>query len=77
MLSVTRIGLFGQCCHRRRQKTSSTLFFSVDSVSNMSSSSDNVDVPLDAHLDRRVVRWQVHGSLLEDVFDTSVNHSLH
>ena len=51
--------------------------FPVNSALNMSSSSDDVDIPLDARLERRVVRWQVHGSLLEDVFDTSVNHSLH
>ena len=51
--------------------------FSVLSALNISSSSDGVDVPLDARLERRVVRWQVHGSLLEDVFNTSVNHSLH
>ena len=51
--------------------------FSVDSALNISSPSDDVDVALDARLERRVVRWQVHGSLLEDVLDTSVNHSLH
>ena len=34
-------------------------------------------MPLDARLERRVVRWQVHRSLLEDMFDTSVDHSLH
>ena len=49
---------------------------SVDSALSMSSSSHDVDIPLDARLERRGVRWQVHGSLLEDVFDTSVNHSL-
>ena len=44
---------------------------------NTSSLSDDVDVPLDARLERRVVQWQVHRSLLEDMFDTSVDHSLH
>ena len=51
--------------------------FSVDSDVNILSSSDDVDVLLDARLKMRIVRWQVHGSLLEDVFDTCVNHSLH
>ena len=51
--------------------------FSVDSDLNITSLSDDVDVPLDARLERLVVRWQVHGSLLEDVLDTSVDHSLH
>ena len=51
--------------------------FSVDSALIMSSSSDDIDVPLDARLERRVGQWQVHGSLLEDVFGTSVNHSVH
>ena len=51
--------------------------FSVDNDVNILSTSDDVDVPLDARLERRIVRWQVHGSLLKDVFDTRVNHSLY
>ena len=50
---------------------------SVDSALNISSSSDGTDVPLKSRLERCVVRWQVHGSLLEVVFATSVNHGLH
>ena len=35
--------------------------FSVDSDTNVSYLSDDVHVPLDARLERLVVRWQVHG----------------
>ena len=51
--------------------------FPAHSALNISSTSNDVDVPLDARLESRDVRWQVHGSLLEDVIDKSVNHSLH
>ena len=50
---------------------------SDDSDLNISSSSDSVDVPLDARFERRVVLWEVHCSLFEDVFDKSFDHSLH
>ena len=43
----------------------------------MFKSSDEYNVPLDARLAKRVVRWQVHGSLMADVFDTFGDQNQH
>ena len=51
--------------------------FSDGSDKVISFSSDDDDVLLDALLERRVVQWKVHGLLLEDVFNSTVDHNLH
>ena len=77
MVSATRIGLYLAMLSSSLSEGEFDASFSVDGDLNISSLSDDVDVPLDARLERRVVRWRVHGSLLEDVFTMSVDHSLH
>lgn len=75
MISATRIDFISQFLDSSSSADEFKALFSDNSDEDVSSSSDDDNVPLDARLERRVVRWQVHALLLADVFGTNVDHN--